>query len=238
MDPNKPQSKTFEHFFNIKEKKITASEYVMLKKAFLEGLIITKEWLLNIEQNNQEYKELIEKVLNHINFQTIEYDLRMLDMLRTDETAEIFKFLDSQVVLRPSVVTKTTSISPKQKKIVPVNPPTFKSKEDLKNEINALYQHQENYDLCLTKTSELLQHPNLTSEEKDRYTSFYHELHEWVNLKNQQQGEGSEKQPITPPTESKPTITESRGTSISQLRTDMLKELQKLRQIYIDPSDK
>ena len=177
MFPKKSQLKTFEHFFNIKEKKITASEYVILKKAFLEGLIITKEWLSNIEQNNQEYKELIEKVLNHINFQTIEYDLRMLDMLRTDETAEIFKFLDSQVVLRPSVVTKTTSISPKQKKIVPVNPPTFKSKEDLKNEINALYQHQENYDLCLTKTSELLQHPNLTSEEKDRYTSFYHELH-------------------------------------------------------------
>lgn len=238
MTPKKQTGKTFEYFFNIKEKKISLPEYVILKKAFLEGLLITKEWLENFEKHDQTYNETIDKILGHINFESIDYELRILETLRTEEVANVFDFIDSQVVLRPSVVTKTTSITPKIAR--PVSAPISyhgKSKEKLKEEINELYKQEENYDLCLTKTTELLQHPELTDEERQRYNTFYHELHEWVNLKNKKQEQ--ERKKVEPPTQDqpKPQVVESRGTSISQLRSDMLKELGKLRQLYIDKED-
>ncbi len=238
MNPPRSGNRTFDYSFNIKEKKISLPEYIILKKAFSEGLLITKEWLENISNNNQEYKGLIDKVLNHISFQMAEYDLRVLESYRNDETTNLFKFLDTQVVLRPSVVTKTTSKRTTSRKVVKTTiPPEIKSMEELKNEINFLYQQKDNYDQCLNKTSELLQHPDLTDEERQRYNNFYHELLEWVNLKNKQSEGKVEKQEMVPRTNPAIPVSESRGTSISQLRTDMLKELQKLRQLYIDPSD-
>lgn len=243
---SKPRDRSFDYTFNIKEKKITLPEYIILKKAFSEGLLITKEWLENISTNNPEYKGLIDKVLNHISFQMAEYDLRILESYRTadKETGELFKFLDTQVVLRPSVVTKTTSRRTTarrntSRKVVKVTvPPEIKTKEELKNEINFLYQQKDNYDQCLNKTSELLQHPDLTGEERIRYEQFYHELLEWVNLKNEQSERKTKKQETVPVQNTGFAVSESRGTSISQLRTDMMKELQKLRQLYIDPNNK
>ena len=52
MDTPKQQGKTFDFVINIREKKIPTSEYIILKKAFLEGLQVTREWLLNIEKTN------------------------------------------------------------------------------------------------------------------------------------------------------------------------------------------
>lgn len=237
MSHNKAPLKTFEYFFNVKERKITVEQYIILKKAFLEGLLITKEWLQNIEKNNPEQSGIIDKTLNHINFQTAEHDLRLLENLRSDETEDLFKFLDSMVVLRPSVVAKTTKLPPSVRdKVYSTVPLEIISKEELKNEISVLYQQKEN-DLCLSKTTELLQHPDLTDEEKNRYQTFYHELLEWVNLKNKQKEESSKPEGSFVGPESNVNVVESRGTSISKLRTDMMKELNKLRQMYIDNDD-
>ena len=237
MEHTKSSLKTFEYFFNLKERKITVEQYIILKKAFLEGLLITKEWLQNIEKNNPEQSGIIDKTLNHINFQTAEHDLSFLETLRSDETEDLFKFLDSMVVLRPSVVPKTTKILPSQKnKVYTKVPLNIISKEELKNEINTLYQQKDSYDLCLSKTTELLQHPDLTDEEKNRYQNFYQELLEWVNLKNKQKEEKKKTEGDFVGPESNANF-ESRGTSISQLRADMMKELNKLRQMYIDNDD-
>jgi hypothetical protein len=243
METSKNKSRIFDHSVVIKEKKISVEEYIILKKSFLEGLMITKEWLQNIKNNNPEFNYRISKVLNNINLETVEYELRLLDTLRTQETEELFKFLDSYNVVRPSVVKKTPLTGPSKpfnlNSSTPIARPDIVSKEDLKNEINVLYQQEENFDICLNKTSELLQHPDLTEEEKKRYTVFYHELIEWINLKNKKIEDEENKNEIElKKPESAVNVTESRGTSISQLRTSMLKELQKLRQLYIDPTDK
>lgn len=241
MVSTKSNTKTFDFSLIIKEKKLTPSEFVLFKKSFLEGLMITKEWLINIKKNNPEYTERIDKVLSHINLETVEYELRVLDASRDDETKDIFKFLDSQIVARPSVSTKSPlSSSTPSINLTPLTPPTrpdIVSKEQLKNEIQLLYQQEENYDICLTKCNELLQHPDLTADEKQRYQTFYTELLEWVNLKNRKQEQVTDQAPVKQP-EPAINISESRGTSISQLRTSMLKELHKLRQIYIDEKDK
>ena len=73
MDTPKQQGKTFDFVINIREKKIPTSEYIILKKAFLEGLQVTREWLLNIEKNNPVYKDRIDKVLRNINFESLDY---------------------------------------------------------------------------------------------------------------------------------------------------------------------
>ncbi len=234
MSDKKQSEKTFEHYFNIKEKKITLSEYIILKKAFLEGLLITKEWLEDFKKSYQDYDERINKILGHMNFESIDHELRLLDTLRSEETTDIFNFIDSRVVLRPSVVAQTTNIKSTQphSTISNVSTPITSIKE-LKTEINSLYQHEENYELCLTKTEELLKHPELSDEDKNRYNTFYHELLEWVNLKNKKR-EKETKQTAPSMIQPKPAVFESRGTSISQLRTDMLKELDKLRKLYID----
>lgn len=238
MESNKTKPKTFDYAMFVKEKKVPLPEYVLLKKAFLEGLMITKEWLINIKKNNPEYTDRIDKILNHVNLETVEYDLRVLDTLRTPETEEVFKFLDTQIVVRPSVVTKNPAIDSNLSVIDEIIArPKIVSKEELKIEINQLYQQEDNYDVCLTKTQELLQHPDLTEEEKIRYQTFYQELLEWVNLKDRNKRETAPR-PANQPPPSTITFNESRGTAISQLRTDMLKELQKLRNLYIDPSDK
>ena len=238
MESNKSKQKTFDYAMVVKQKKVSLPEYVLLKKAFLEGLMVTKEWLITIKKNNPEYTERIDKVLNHINLETVEYDLRILETLRSPETEDIFKFLDSQIVSRPSVVTRSPlSSNHGMNNINPIFPkPQIVSKEELKIEINQLYQQEDNYDICLTKTSELLQHPDLTEDEKERYQNFYHELLEWVNLKTRDKNETAPRPANQPP--STITVSESRGTAISQLRTDMLKELQKLRNLYIDPSER
>ena len=233
MDTPKQQGKTFDFVINIREKKIPPSEYIILKKAFLEGLQVTREWLLNIEKNNPVYKERIDKVLRNINFESLDYEMRMVETLKTDENEELFKFLDSIIVTTGAVMTISTSnkqkISDLKQSII--------SKEELKKEINELYQQKDNYDLCINKTAELLQHPDLTEEEKTRYTKFYHELLEWINLKNKKQEQSEDKLVPTNAFESSTIAQESRSTSISVLRNNMLKELQKLREIYIDKEE-
>ena len=239
MDSAKNNTKVFDYAMLVKEKKLSLPEYVIFKRAFLEGLMITKEWLINSKENNPEYSKRIDKVLSHINLETVEYELRLLDTLRNPETEKIFKYLDTQIVVRPSVVTNNPLTSSSSNIKSPLqkgfSKPNIVSKEELKNEIQLLYQQEDNYDICLNKTSELLQHPDLTKDEKQRYTAFYNELLEWVNLKNRkQEQENSEsvKQPDLGVDSS-----ESRSTSISQLRTSMLKELDKLRNLYIDPKE-
>lgn len=235
MTDKKQSERTFEYYFNLKEKKVQLVEYIILKKAFLEGLLITKEWLENFKKYNQDYNERIDKTLDHLNFESIDHELRLLDTLRSEETSDVFKFIDSQVVLRPSVVSQTTKINSEMTQTSSsIVSPTLTSIKELKTEINNLYQHEENYELCLTKTEELLRHQELSDEDKNRYNTFYHELLEWVNLKNKKREKESQ-QTLTPaPNQPKPVVFESRGTSISQLRTDMLKELDKLRKLYID----
>ena len=242
MSSPKTATKVFDFAMLVKEKKLTLPEYVIFKRAFLEGLMITKEWLINTRDNNPEYSKRIDKVLGHINLETVEYELRILDTLRNEETDKIFKYLDTQIVVRPSVVTKnpltsTSGSNVKTQQQSGFRKPNIVSKEELKNEIQLLYQQEDNYDICLNKTSELLQHPDLTEKEKQRYTTFYHELLEWVNLKNRKQEQESDEVSVKQPDLGIDT-SESRGTSISQLRTSMLKELNKLRNLYIDPKEK
>lgn len=229
MDTTKFPDRTFEFAINIKEKKVSLAEYIILKKAFLEGLQVTRDWLLNIKKNNPNHKRVINKVLRNINFESIDYETRLIESLRNDDTGELFEFLDSQVVPL-GVRTRTSANQPKQPAIAELKQSII-SKEELKKEINDLYQQKDNLDLCLNKTAELLQHPDLTQDEKNRYNNFYHELVEWINLKNKEQ-ENAQRG-----SQSTPSFADARATSISALRSSMLKELQKLRDIYIDKEE-
>jgi hypothetical protein len=200
-----------------KEKNCSRQDYRSIASAWLKSQALFRDSLKQLEDQERLSHNLAWKLYKVFNTSDIDYKLKKLQLLERVSNPK-----DSNVVSQ----TPTSGI-PASKTILP----SF-TKNALKEKIIELAKHQEqpnyNYDALIKSTSELLNHPDLTDNEKYRYSIYYSELIEYRNYKLFEKEKINQSQHLQPLNQDLSTY----STSISQIRNKMTSQLQKLRETY------
>ncbi|MHA1990815.1 MAG: hypothetical protein ACW98A_07600 [Candidatus Hodarchaeales archaeon] len=251
------KKRTIDINIRFKEKNLSPQDYKAVTLAWLKSQAVFRDTLKQLEDKKIISLDLLMNIIKKFNLSSID---EKLEELRSTEVASSDPSRPSPSSSRKS---RPHSTSPSMSdSLTPISPSPSTSpfsKDALKDYIVKLAKQQDqpnyNYDELLNATGELLNHPDITSDEKDRYQIYYQELNEYVNIKNVEKQEispiSSQSQlqsqmqslshfPSSSPSQQQPSnmvYPENRSTSISQVRYEMAQKLKQLREIYNVPQD-
>jgi hypothetical protein len=235
---NKKSTKyTIEINAKFKEKNRSAQEYKAIVYAWLKGQDEFRNTLKRLEQQQLIPAELALKIKKKFKLSTIQDRLAELKLIESEYSIQFpsTNKSHSQPIQQQFNTQKRDFLE------VPLSysgvPSKFPPKEALKEKISALNAQQQ-YDALVSTTQELLNHPDITQEEKKRYSIYYNELLEFVKLKKAASILPQSLQKLSRlPAHQKSTSSmfpENRSTAISEVRSQMKIELDRLRQVFKD----
>ncbi|MHA2100120.1 MAG: hypothetical protein ACW99A_15705 [Candidatus Kariarchaeaceae archaeon] len=195
----------------------TRNDYRSVASAWLKSQTVFRDTLKELEEQEQLSHNLAWKLYRVFKTSQLDYKLKKLQLLELATNEK-----DTEIKTQT-----TTPQIPAGKTILP----SF-TKASLKEKIIQLakYQEQPNYkyEPLIKCTSELLSHPDLTDDERYRYSIYYSELVEYRNYKLYEKEKNSKIQQVETTYQNGSNF----STSISLLRNQMANQLQKLRETY------
>ncbi|MHA2102881.1 MAG: hypothetical protein ACW981_05600 [Candidatus Hodarchaeales archaeon] len=213
----KIQKKKIEIDFQFKEKNCSLQDYKSVALAWLKSQAVFRDTLKKLEDQDLLSHELAWRLYKDFRTADIDYKLKKLRLLELTSDVN-----DSD----PPSQNPTLQI-PAGKTILP----SF-TKDALKEKIVQLAKHQDQpnfkFEALIKTTNGLLNHPDLTDDEKYRYAIYYSELIEYRNYKQLEREEKNYQQQQR----NLEHDLYAYSTSISQIRNKMANQLEKYRETY------
>lgn len=167
-----------------KEKNRSSRDYKAVMLAWFKGLSVFRDTLKQLDSKALISSDLLIKLTDKFDLFYLDYqieDLRKLKVSSPVKEDKAVTFAD----LPPSNSSSVVEVSPSDS-LTLVRPRSL-SKDELKEKIVELAGIQDqpdfNFDLLVTATRELLNHPDVTADEKSRYEVYFNEVVEYRNYK-------------------------------------------------------
>ena len=157
--------KTININFRFKEKNRSSQDYKAVMLAWLKGLTVFRETLQQLNSKDFISSDLFSKIVNKFDLSALEDNLEELRLIETSIT-------HSEPTVDSIPVDSLTLVAPRSL-----------SKDELKEKIVDLakiqYQPDFDFDLLVAATHALLNHSDITGDEKSRYEIYFQELKEY-----------------------------------------------------------
>ena len=207
--------KTIDLNFRFKEKNHSSQDFKAVMLAWFKGLTVFRETLVQLDHKDLLSSDLFYKIVSKFDLDSLEDNIESLRSLQTPP-------VHLQPTAQDIPADSLTLIAPKSL-----------TKDELKNKIVDLAKIQDqpdfDFDLLITATHTLLNHSDITSDERSRYEIYYQELHEYKEYILLERAKATQHQPDVQPV--------PRSRSAFQPQTQYQPPVQTQSQVQPEPNE-